>query len=85
MPKKRSTWLIGCTVGCGALVLVGVLAVTLTSYYLRDFVKGFDSAVETRQSLDEQFGDVREFTPWPDCVNGANVLLHTALKLMDMI
>ena len=23
----------------------------------------------------------REFTEWDDCVNGANVLLHTVLKL----
>ena len=32
-------------------------------------------------SVDRASHSPREFTPWPDCVNGANVLLQAALKL----
>jgi N-carbamoyl-L-amino-acid hydrolase len=32
-------------------------------------------------SVDGVSHSAREFTEWQDCVNGANVLLHAALRL----
>jgi acetylornithine deacetylase/succinyl-diaminopimelate desuccinylase-like protein len=36
-------------------------------------------------SVDGASHSPREFTKWEDCVNGANALLHAALKLADKI
>jgi len=56
-------WLIGCGLGCGAIVLIFLVISAVGTFFLRDTMSGFDSAVETRETLDERFGAVREFTP----------------------
>jgi hypothetical protein len=64
--KKTPTWVIGCGIGCGVLVLVAVVLVVGGTFWVRDTVQGFDDAVRTRADLEEQFGQPCEFTPAPD-------------------
>jgi len=60
--------LIGCGLGCGGLVLLVIALVISSTLWVKGTMKGFDSAIEARQDIDDRFGGMREFTPQP---NGA--------------
>jgi len=62
--STASKWLIGCGAGC---LIVGLVIVVLFAggvMFVRDTVKGFEAAVETRAELEQRFGRTGEFTPW---------------------
>lgn len=63
---KGSAWLWGCGIGCGAALLVAGLVTVGGVVWMRGTMKGFESAVETRQQIDDRFGDVESYTPPPD-------------------
>jgi hypothetical protein len=75
-------WLIGCGLGCGAILLVIVGLGVASTLFVRDTVEGFNEAVETRAQLDEQFGAVDEFTPAPDGAIAAD-RLETFLAIRE--
>jgi hypothetical protein len=63
MANKRSAWLTGCGIGCGIVVLVGILFVVGSFVFVRGTMHGFDAALETRAALDERFGAPDAFAP----------------------
>lgn len=68
MPKSKGipNWLLGCGVGCGALLLVFIALGVGGALFLRETVSGFEDAVEAGRTLDERFGRIEEYTPPPD-------------------
>lgn len=66
MAKKTPTWLIGCGIGCGALILGLLIMVGLGIAWTRSATKGFDEAVRNRVELEERYGQPEEYTPPPD-------------------
>jgi hypothetical protein len=64
--KKRSPWLIGCGIGCAAILVIVVLFVIASTLFVRSTLSGFDTAVETRAVLEEQYGEVQDYVPPAD-------------------
>ena len=63
--KKTSTCLIGCGVGCLLLIIVAILIAIAGAFFVKDTVSGFDDAVDTRDELEERFGEPEDFVPAP--------------------
>jgi hypothetical protein len=64
--STANKWLIGCGVGCLVVGLVILAIFAGGVMFVRDTVKGFEAAVETRAELEQRFGKTDEFTPWPN-------------------
>jgi len=58
-------WLIGCGIGCVALIVVGV-AVTLSFViWLRGTFEGVTEAIASHEEIVSTFGEIEEFAPAP--------------------
>lgn len=66
MATKKSTCLVGCGVGCLILLIVAIALGVGGFTWFRGTVRGFEEAVETRQELEERFGEPADFTPAAD-------------------
>jgi hypothetical protein len=64
--RKRSAWITGCGIGCGVLLLIGILGVVGLTVFVGKSMRGFDEALATREQLDERFGPGDAFTPNAD-------------------
>ena len=53
-------------IGCGVILLIGILLAVAASLFTRDTMRGIDGTIEARTELDERFGETDRFTPWPD-------------------
>ena len=60
---KRSRWLLGCGIGCGVVIVAGIVLATLSAVWVRGFNARFDEAESIRKQLDEQFGSQDTYTP----------------------
>ena len=65
-PKKKNAWLIGCGIGCGALILLVVFLLAIGFFFVRDLAKNFDASEEVMALVVEKYGKLTEFVPWPD-------------------
>ena len=65
MTEKTNKWLMGCGIGCGALILVGIIIGAVGYLLVRDTVTEFKGVEESREYLEARFGDVQDFTPDP--------------------
>jgi hypothetical protein len=63
MDDQSWSWLKGCAIGCGALVL---LVVVLSTVGIFRILRPLQSAVDTRVELESRFGAEDSFTPSPD-------------------
>jgi hypothetical protein len=61
-------WLIGCGIGCGAVILIVALLIVAGVFFVKDLVKGFEESEEILQALTEKYGDVADFVPDPSGV-----------------
>jgi len=68
MQRKTSNWLLGCGIGCAVLILGGVVLGTMGVMSVRSMFKGFSAAADSRQTLDDRFGVVDDYTPPADGV-----------------
>ena len=67
MNKSTLNWLLGCGCGCVVLIILASLGAVAGSVALvKDTTEGFESAVESRKALEDQFGQPEDFIPWPD-------------------
>ncbi len=64
--KKRSSWLYGCGLGCGVILLIGAGLVGTGAIYLNRTVKGFDESAKARAELEKRHGAPASFTPEAD-------------------
>ncbi|MGD2245401.1 MAG: hypothetical protein PVI11_02520 [Candidatus Aminicenantes bacterium] len=68
-PKSSSStkkWLIGCGIGCGAVLLIVIILVMGGFFYVRNIVEGFKSSEVLMDTLVEQHGQIQEYSPSPD-------------------
>lgn len=66
--KKSTTskWLIGCGIGCGA-VLLGIILISISGYFFfKKIGQDFKETEDTRKVLIERFGEIKDFCPDPD-------------------
>jgi hypothetical protein len=65
MARKVPGWVIGCGIGCGAIIVL-VVAVGLGSFfYLRNVVQEFEGADAVSDQVTASFGRIDEFVPNP--------------------
>jgi hypothetical protein len=69
--KKSSSsstkkWLIGCGIGCGAILLIVILLVMGGFFFVRNIVEGFKDTDALMDTLVEQHGEIQEYSPDPD-------------------
>ena len=53
-------WLAGCGIGCGAVILLGILVTVGSSLFL---MRPFKDAIATRETLDQRHGEQADYTP----------------------
>ena len=63
MARKVRTWVLGCGVGCGAIIALGVVLLVAGGLSLTE---GLKDSVQAGESLEERFGAEGSFTPRPD-------------------
>ncbi|MCJ7679872.1 MAG: hypothetical protein MUP70_04020 [Candidatus Aminicenantes bacterium] len=63
---KKSTWLIGCGIGCGVIVLVVLILLAAGFFFVRNLVQDFEESEEVMALVVEKYGELTEFVPWPD-------------------
>lgn len=63
MARKVRTWVLGCGVGCGAIIALGVVLLVAGGLSLTE---GLKDSVQAGESLEERFGAEGSFTPSPD-------------------
>ncbi|MGB2907347.1 MAG: hypothetical protein WBB73_09600 [Candidatus Aminicenantaceae bacterium] len=66
---KSSTtkkWLIGCGIGCGAVIVIAALLITGGVLYVRNLVEGFKDSEAMLEVLTERHGRITEYCPQPD-------------------
>jgi hypothetical protein len=59
-------WLMGCGVGCGAALLIGVGACVVGSLYLRHTFRGIQKARDSEKTLTARLGTIDEYVPPTD-------------------
>ena len=63
MAEKRSPWLWGCGISCGALIILAIVVTAGGFTFFRNTFSGFEEAVQVKEELEERFGRVQDYTP----------------------
>ena len=66
MAGKRSSWLLGCGIGCGVIVLIAVVVIAAGAFFVRDAMHGLGQAVDSGEALDQRLGKTSSYTPSVD-------------------
>jgi hypothetical protein len=74
-------WLLGCGVGCGAVILLGILLMIGGSFVM---MRPFKKAITAREALDEKYGGQAEYTPTFDGAIAAD-RLETFLQVRQAL
>jgi hypothetical protein len=61
-------WLLGCGIGCGVLLVVGVASCVVAALYLKHTFRGIEKANSSYEALIAEMGDVGAYVPPPDGV-----------------
>ena len=59
-------WLLGCGIGCGAVLLIGLGACVVAALYLKHTFRGIEKAGSSYEALITEMGDVGDYVPPPD-------------------
>ncbi len=60
MSKRNWRWLAGCGIGCGAVLVLGIVGIVGGSFVM---MKDFKESITVRETLDERHGEQADFTP----------------------
>ncbi|MBN1272080.1 MAG: hypothetical protein JXB26_07380 [Candidatus Aminicenantes bacterium] len=63
---SKKKWLLGCGIGCGAVLIIIVILVVTGALYIKGLVQGFKEADVLMDRIIETYGDVEEYCPEPD-------------------
>ncbi|MCP4654825.1 MAG: hypothetical protein GY856_05330 [bacterium] len=66
MSNKTSRWLRGCGIGCGLIVLVGLVLWVGGCLFLKQTFRGVEQAIESHEELIDRFGEIDGFVPPAD-------------------
>jgi len=64
--SNTKKWLIGCGIGCGALIIIAALLIVGGVLFVKDIVKGFEESEALSDTLVERYGEIREYCPAPN-------------------
>ena len=64
--SSTKKWLIGCGIGCGAILVIAALLVTGAFFFVRNLVEGFKDSEALLETLTERYGRITEFCPQPE-------------------
>lgn len=64
--SQASKWLLGCGIGCGVIILIGIIIAVSTFFICRNTVMSFKEVENTRDELQERYGQIEDFTPKPN-------------------
>jgi hypothetical protein len=64
--SSTKKWLIGCGIGCGAILLIVILLVMGGFFFVRNIVEGFKDTDALMDTLIAQHGEIQEYSPDPD-------------------
>jgi hypothetical protein len=59
-------WLLGCGIGCGVLLLVGIGSCVGAALFLKHTFRGIEKAGSSYEALTAEMGNVGEYVPPPD-------------------
>jgi hypothetical protein len=68
MASTTTKWIVGCSIGCGALILLMVALSVGTYYTIREVVEDVKESEAAMEALTERYGRVSDFTPDADGV-----------------
>ncbi len=63
---NQTAWILGCGLGCAAVVLVILGLGFLGARFARQTTQGFETAIETRKDLEQRFGPPESYVPAAD-------------------
>jgi len=63
MASTATKWIVGCSIGCGALILLMVALSAGTYFAVRDVVEDVQESKAAMEALTERYGRVSDFTP----------------------
>jgi len=65
--KTSSTkkWLLGCGIGCGAVIIIGIILVVAGVFFVKNMVTSFEESEDVLRDLTEKYGEVHEYVPSP--------------------
>ena len=66
MASTASKWLLGCGIGCGALILIGVLIVGVGYLFVKDTVQDFKETEISMERITEAYGEIEDYCPRAD-------------------
>lgn len=66
MADKTSKWLIGCGIGCGAIILLIIIVLGVGYLMVRNTVQNVREIEVTSDRLVEAFGEIRDYVPPAD-------------------
>lgn len=65
-PAKK--WLIGCGIGCGAILLIVIILVMGGFFFIKNIVEDFRSSEALMDTLVEELGEIQDYCPSPNGV-----------------
>jgi len=63
MKSTTSKWLLGCGIGCGVIIVIGVIVCSGGYFLLKGTVAGFHDAQVAMDSLTARFGSAEDYIP----------------------
>ncbi|MBD3414163.1 MAG: hypothetical protein GF421_07020 [Candidatus Aminicenantes bacterium] len=66
-PKKSSTknWLIGCGIGCGVVIVIGIVLVVSGVFFVKNMVNTFEESEDVLKTLTKKYGKIYDYSPSP--------------------
>lgn len=84
MEKSSKNWLLGCGIGCGAIVVILVILIVSGFIFIRNIVYKFEESDDMAKALKDLYGEAEDYRPDPDgSIRGDRV--EAFLSVREMI
>lgn len=65
-PNTTKKWLIGCGIGCGAILLIVILLIMGGFFFIKNIAEDFRDSAALMDTLIEEYGEIEDYYPEPD-------------------
>jgi len=66
MEKSTKNWLVGCGIGCGAVLVIFLILAITGVVFIKNTVSLFKDSSDIADTLTGLYGEIEDFTPGPD-------------------